>query len=33
MYKKSIHFNDTFEDGAFIYDLNHQGVKEGLNAL
>ncbi len=31
--KKSIHFHDTFEDGAFIYDLNHQGVKEGLNAL
>jgi len=31
--KKSIHFHDTFKDGAFIYDLNHQGVKEGLNAL
>lgn len=31
--KKSIHFHDTFEDGAFIYDLNHQGLKEGLNAL
>ena len=33
MYKKSIHFHDTFEDGTFIYDLNNQGVKEGLNAL
>ena len=31
--KKSIHFHDTFKDGAFIYNLNHQGVKEGLNAL